>query len=44
MQQVNAPILIGEFQPWAASGCRDLDLEKGAKIARATYDTYASYG
>ncbi len=36
---LKTPFLIGEFQPWQSAG-----LELGGKIARATYDTYASYG
>jgi len=36
---LNVPLLVGEFQPWQSAG-----LELGGKIARATYDTYASYG
>lgn len=35
---LNVPLLVGEFQPWQSAG-----LELGGKIARATYDTYASY-
>lgn len=35
---LNTPFLIGEFQPWTGLGP-----ELGAKIARATYDTYAAY-
>ena len=36
---LNIPLLVGEFQPWQSAG-----LELGGQIARATYDTYASYG
>ena len=36
MKSINAPLLIGEFQPWA-----NLGLEFGAENARATYDKYA---
>ena len=35
---LKTPMLMGEFQPWQSAG-----LELGGKIARATYDTYASY-
>jgi glucan 1,3-beta-glucosidase len=35
---LRTPLLMGEFQPWKAAG-----LEPGGKMARATYDTYASY-
>jgi endoglucanase len=41
-KQVSAlkiPLLVGEFQPWQSAG-----VELGGQIARATYDTYASYG
>lgn len=41
-KQVSAlkiPLLVGEFQPWQSAG-----LDLGGQIARATYDTYASYG
>lgn len=41
-KQVSAlkvPLLVGEFQPWQGAG-----LDLGGQIARATYDTYASYG
>jgi glucan 1,3-beta-glucosidase len=38
MQNINAPLLIGEFQPWA-----NLGIEFGAKNARASYDKYASF-
>jgi len=36
---LKTPFLMGEFQPWQSAG-----LELGGKVARATYDTYASYG
>ena len=39
LQQLNAPFLVGEFQPWSGLGP-----ELGAEITRATYDTYASFG
>jgi glucan 1,3-beta-glucosidase len=35
---LKTPMLMGEFQPWQSAG-----LELGGKIARATYDIYASY-
>ena len=38
MQNINAPLLIGEFQPWA-----NLGIEFGAKNARASFDKYASF-
>ena len=38
MQNLNAPLLIGEFQPWA-----NLGVEFGANNARASYDKYASF-
>jgi len=38
MQSLNAPLLIGEFQPWA-----NLGSEFGAKNARATFDKYADF-
>jgi glucan 1,3-beta-glucosidase len=38
MQNISAPLLIGEFQPWA-----NLGIEFGAKNARASYDKYASF-
>lgn len=39
LDALNTPMLMGEFQPWQSAG-----IELGGKIARATYDTYASYG
>ncbi|MCK7597639.1 cellulase family glycosylhydrolase [Microbulbifer sp. CAU 1566] len=39
LRQLDAPFLIGEFQPWTGLGP-----ELGAQITRATYDTYASFG
>jgi len=39
MRTLEAPLFIGEFQPWA-----NMDPELGAQIARATYDTYAGRG
>lgn len=39
LEDLDTPFLIGEFQPWTGLG-----LELGAKTARATYDTYVSYG
>ena len=38
MKNLNAPLLIGEFQPWA-----NLGSEFGAKNARASFDKYASF-
>lgn len=42
IQTLQVPLLVGEFQPWQGAGAGADDL--GGKIARATYDTYASYG
>lgn len=39
MNDLNAPLFVGEFQPWA-----DLDDELGGMITRASYDKYSSYG
>ncbi|MES2126072.1 MAG: cellulase family glycosylhydrolase [Pseudomonadota bacterium] len=39
MRALDAALLIGEFQPWAALGPA-----LSAKVTRATYDTYAHYG
>lgn len=39
MKGLNAPLLVGEFQPWA-----NLGAEFGAANARATYDRYAELG
>jgi endoglucanase len=39
LANLDAPFLVGEFQPWTGLG-----LELGGKIARATYDTYADMG
>lgn len=39
LTELDTPFLIGEFQPWTGLGA-----ELGAKITRATYDTYAQYG
>ncbi|MDO3383724.1 cellulase family glycosylhydrolase [Gilvimarinus algae] len=36
---LDTPFLIGEFQPWTGQG-----LDLGARITRATYDTYGQYG
>jgi glucan 1,3-beta-glucosidase len=38
MQALDAPLLIGEFQPWA-----NLGPQLGADNARASYDKYASF-
>ncbi len=39
MQRLNAPLFVGEFQPWA-----DLDNELGGQITRASFDAYAKEG
>jgi endoglucanase len=39
VSDLKIPLLVGEFQPWQGAG-----VELGGQIARATYDTYASYG
>lgn len=39
LQDLDAPFLVGEFQPWTGLGA-----QLGADITRATYDTYAGYG
>jgi glucan 1,3-beta-glucosidase len=39
VSDLKIPLLVGEFQPWQGAG-----LDLGGQIARATYDTYASYG
>lgn len=39
MQALDAPLFVGEFQPWA-----DMDAELGAQITRASFDRYASLG
>jgi glucan 1,3-beta-glucosidase len=39
ISNLRIPLLVGEFQPWRGAG-----LDLGGQIARATYDTYASYG
>lgn len=39
MARVDAPLFVGEFQPWA-----DMDDELGGQITRASYDTYARLG
>jgi glucan 1,3-beta-glucosidase len=39
MRALNAPMFVGEFQPWA-----DLDPELGGQITRASFDTYARLG
>lgn len=39
LRALNAPLFVGEFQPWA-----NMQPELGAQIARATYDTYARLG
>ncbi len=39
VSDLKVPLLVGEFQPWQGAG-----LDLGGQIARATYDTYASYG
>ena len=39
VSDLKVPLLVGEFQPWQSAG-----LDLGGQIARATYDTYASYG
>ena len=39
VSDLKTPLLVGEFQPWQSAG-----LDLGGQIARATYDTYASYG
>jgi len=36
---LKTPLLMGEFQPWQSAG-----LELGGKVARATYDTFGTYG
>lgn len=39
MRTLDAPLFVGEFQPWA-----NMDPELGAQITRVTYDTYANLG
>jgi endoglucanase len=39
VSDLKVPLLVGEFQPWQSAG-----VDLGGQIARATYDTYASYG
>ena len=39
LKKLNAPFLVGEFQPWA-----DMDTELGGQITRASYDAYAALG
>jgi endoglucanase len=39
MRRLDAPLLIGEFQPWAQLGPA-----LSARVTRASYDTYAKYG
>jgi endoglucanase len=39
MRALDAPLLIGEFQPWAALGPA-----LAPTVTRASYDTYARYG
>lgn len=39
LSNLKIPLLMGEFQPWQGAG-----VDLGGQIARATYDTYASYG
>ena len=40
MRNLNAPLLVGEFQPWATL----LGSDFGAQNTRATYDRYAELG
>lgn len=39
MTALNAPLFVGEFQPWA-----DMDNELGGQITRASFDAYAKFG
>lgn len=39
MAQLDTPLLIGEFQPWA-----DMEDELGGQITRASFDAYAQQG
>lgn len=39
MKDLNTPLFIGEFQPWA-----DLEPELAGQVTRATYDRYAELG
>lgn len=39
MEKVDAPLYLGEFQPWAT-----LDPELGGQITRASFDRYAELG
>lgn len=39
MAGLNAPLFVGEFQPWA-----DMDVELGGQITRVSFDTYARLG
>lgn len=39
MAQLDAPLFVGEFQPWA-----DMDVELGGQITRVTFDAYAGLG
>lgn len=39
VSDLKIPLFVGEFQPWQGAG-----LDLGGQIARASYDTYASYG
>jgi glucan 1,3-beta-glucosidase len=39
MQALDAPLFIGEMQPWAGLG-----MEQGGQVARASFDTYAKLG
>jgi endoglucanase len=39
MAALDAPLFLGEFQPWA-----DLDAELGGQITRASFDAYAQQG
>ena len=38
LEELQTPMLMGEFQPWQGAG-----LELGGKIGRATYDIFAGY-
>lgn len=39
MKRLDAPLFVGEFQPWA-----DMDGELGGQITRASFDRYAALG